>query len=59
MPTLRSAIGDAGGIISYDEMLAFTQRNGFDAIDEATKPPAATAYESGNDKYVCRHYVCM
>eukprot|EP01036_Dinobryon_divergens_P024264 gene24264-32699_t len=45
------AIGDAGGIISYDEMLAFAQRNGFDAIHEAKKPPvvtSATAYESGS-----------
>ena len=60
MPSIRYAIGDAGGIISYDEMLAFAQRNGFDAIDEAKKHSAA-AYESRHDKYVshCRAAVVI
>jgi len=54
MPTVRYAIGDAGGIISFDEMLSFAERNGFDAIDEAKKPRE----ESNSEKYVCMH-ACM
>lgn len=36
-PLLRYNIGDAGGIISYDDILAFCKEHGFDPLPEAER----------------------